>query len=166
MKHASDLAQHVVPDDMSLLVVDLLEAVEIEEDERDRLVPARRVEQLGQVLVEGALVRETGEGVASRLEVGHREPALAGERDGGEVGDRRDELRVALGSDARRESYENCSERLAVGDERRGYGLSAGGSEPVQLTELACVGLREGELLECPRHDSGSRVERLGGAGA
>ena len=96
------LAQDVVPDDMTLLVVDLLEPVEVEEDERNGLVSPCRVEQLVQVLVERALVGEAGERVAPRLEVGHREPALAGQGDGGEVGDRRDELRVALGSDAGR----------------------------------------------------------------
>ena len=163
---AADFAQDVVPDDMPLLVVDLLEPVEIEEDERHGPVPLRRVEQLVQVLVERALVREAGERVAPRLDVGHREPALAGQRDGDQVGDRRDELRVALGPDTRRQRDEDGSERLAVGDERRCNSLSAGGPEPVQLAELMGVGLREAQLLEGSCHDSRSRMERIRGARA
>ena len=158
---AADLAQDFVAHDVALLVVDLLEPVEVEEDERDGPVPLGRVEQPVQVLVEGALVGEARERIAPRLHVGQCEPALVGERDRRQIGDRRDELGIALGPHARGQRDEHGAERMAVGDERRGDRLSAGGAEPVQLAQLVRVSVREGELFEDRATTPGARMERL-----
>src|SRR4051794_18650241 len=59
--------ERLVADRMPPGVVDLLEAVEVEDDERDGVVLARGAAQLGvEPIVEGALVRKPGERVLVR----------------------------------------------------------------------------------------------------
>ena len=119
-------------------------------------------QNLRQVLVEGALVREAGQRVAPSLGVRQREPALVRERLRGEVGHPRDELRVAERLDARRKRDENGSEGLRVGDQRSRDRLSAGRAEPVELAQLVRVSLDEPELRVGAVDDIRRRAQRLG----
>ena len=124
----------------------------------------RVAQDLLEVLVESALVREAGQRVAPSLGVRQREPALVRERLRGEVGDSRDELRVAERLDARRKRHENGSEGLRVGDQRNRNRLGTGRAEPVELAQLVCVSLDEAELRVRAGDDVRRRMQRLGRA--
>ena len=161
-ENAADRAQHLVAREVPFAIVDLLEVVEVEDDEGDpRRLVARLAQHLRQVLVEGALVREARERVAPGLGVRQREPALVGERLGGEVGHARDELRVGEGLDARRKRDEHRSQGLRVGDQRRRDRLGAGRAEPVELPQLMRVRLDEPQLRVRARDDVRRRVQRF-----
>jgi hypothetical protein len=59
-----ELDERLVADRVAPRVVDLLETVEVEDDDRDRVVLARGAPELGvQAVVEGALVGKAGERV-------------------------------------------------------------------------------------------------------
>ena len=103
LQGVTDSAQHLVPDEMTVLVVDLLEAVEVDQYERERRAGSalrpfdlarEAVVQRGVVEAARQRIRARGAGEA-RLHVGVLE------RDGGELGERleRVELRAA-GADA------------------------------------------------------------------
>ena len=156
---AEDLVAGKVP----VPVVDLLEVVEIEDDEgKPRRLVLRVVQSLLEMLVEGALVGETRQGVAPRLGMRERETALVGECLGGEIGHSRDQLGVSEGLDARRKRHEHGAESLRAGDQRSCDRLSTRRPEPVQLTQLVRVRLDEAELRIRAGNDVRRRVQRLG----
>ena len=64
---------------MPVLVVHLLEVVQVKEEKRDALgLGGGPVQRRLEVLVEGTLVREAGQGITSGFRVRQREPALVG----------------------------------------------------------------------------------------
>ncbi len=94
-----DLAQHLVARLVAGVVVDLLESVEVEQ--RERGGPARTREHQLEPLVERAAVAGAGQWIATRLGERVDRAAQASHRDGGQVGDRREQAlrprRCALG---------------------------------------------------------------------
>ena len=76
LEHAGDGDEHPVAGRVALRVVDLLELVEVDEHERDRRLPRRRLlEDRLEVLVERAAVAEERQRVATRLCLALRELA-------------------------------------------------------------------------------------------
>ena len=79
---AADLSQHAVAREAPVLGVDPLEAVDVDENERQRTLVALCAPRLGaQLLVKGAMIGEVRQLVAGRE--GSQLRARVGERDGG-----------------------------------------------------------------------------------
>ncbi len=67
-QRVGEMAEQLVADAVSVDVVDALEVVDVEHQHRDRRVrPARLLECVQQLLVEGAVIEEPGERVGARL---------------------------------------------------------------------------------------------------
>ena len=86
-ERARELAQHAVAGRMALVVVQPLEVVEVEEDERQPAAGGVRAEERTvDVLLEGAVVAELGQRVGPGLGMRLGEPARIGERGTRELG--------------------------------------------------------------------------------
>ena len=103
LQRVTDPAQHLVADEMSVLVVDLLEAVEVDQHERERRArrALRPFDLAREAIVEGTVVEAAGQRIRARGAGQARLHVGVLERDGGELGERleRVELRAA-GADA------------------------------------------------------------------
>ena len=150
---------------MPFLIVDLLEVVEVEDDERDpRRLVLRVAQHLLEVLVEGTLVGEARQRVAASLGVRQGKSPLVRKRRSGQVGDARNQFRVAECLDARRQCDEDGTQGLGVRDQRSRDRLRASRTQPVELTQLVRVRLDEAKLRVRARDDVRRRVQRLGRA--
>ena len=156
-----ELAQDAVARRMPLVVVQALEVVEVEEDERRLGRPGVGVQQRPvEVLLEGAVVAELREGIAPGLGVCLREPAGVGERGAGELGHGGEQARVDADLRALGHADEKRAEELASRHDRSDEGLPARGAVALELRQLRLVGGDEPRLVE-PSRDDPRRAERL-----
>ena len=119
-ENARQCDQRAIAFGMAVGVVRVLEVVEVEENQRERLAELiGLLERAIDVLVEGAPVAEAGERVAASLLVAERELAPRAERAGGDVRDRADEVDVQLELDVGRHHGEEHAEVVAVRDQRQ-----------------------------------------------
>ena len=143
---AGDLREHGVPGRMAAGVVEALEVVEIEEDDRQLLLDGGRLpERRLQPLVESAAVREAGQGVPPRLRVRQREPALGGECGRRQLGDVGNELLVRHELGVGRHRHQQRAEHGPVGDERDGERIRAVQAELGELAQVVAVRVHRAE---------------------
>src|ERR687888_184430 len=133
-QRARELAQDAIAGRVALVVVQALEVVEVEEEERD--VARARVGALErgvEVLLEGAVVAELGERVAPRLGVREGEPASVRERRARELARGDEEARMDADVRTLRDTDEQGAENLAARRDRCGEGLAARGAVSAEL---------------------------------
>ena len=93
-----DLEQDLVSDAVAVHVVDLLEVVEVEHHERDRVVLGRRAHDLlAEAIVEGAVVVEAGQRVGRGLVLQSRADVRVVDRERGGVAEARCEEELLVG---------------------------------------------------------------------
>ena len=127
LQDVGDLAQHLVTGEVAVRVVEALEVVEVEHEERQwRTVPLRLRHLLLEPLVEVAVVVEPGETVGDRLQLEGLVQASVLERHGGLVGEDLDQLDLVLG-EAPRAGVDGLDVPLhPVADEQRDGDAPAG----------------------------------------
>ena len=167
-QYVGHLEQELVADAVSVDVVDLLEVVEVEHDQADRVVLRRRAhELLPNAIVERAVVVEAGQRIGRRLVLERRANVGVVEGECGGVAEARGEeelllaeLRVLADAIDVEGSLEPsaCDER--DGDERLGLDRRSR-DEPHAWIEMRLVREHRLPVLDRPARDSFPVAERL-----